>query len=238
VKHLLPLVVAIAMLVSASAQTPQPSAPAQPGGNNDVYHVHFTKAALGQAGALGQSLSKPDSTSPMPEHFIVLRHQQGDDWDYVVIQHLGPKATVEVTPAPPAATRDLSAWHGDTFAAGPSWAEFSKAMGLGDQAKNTAGSAYSVAVWRAAPGHRDQLEQQLKQTDPNQKVKTGRVLLQHLEGGPWNYLAIERYDSWQDFATDQAASSGAIGSGQDGWSKIREHAAFHRDTLADRIAPK
>ena len=29
---------------------------------------------------------------PMPDHFVVLRHQEGDDWDYAVIQHLGPKA--------------------------------------------------------------------------------------------------------------------------------------------------
>lgn len=235
-KYLLPLVVAMAMLVSTSAQTPQQAAPS--GANTDVYHVHFTKSALGRAAEHAASLSKPDATSPMPEHFIVLRHQQGDDWDYVVIQHLGPKATVEATPAPPAATRDLSAWHADTYVSGPSWAEFSKAMGLGDQAKGTAGSVYSVAVWRAASGHRDQLEQELRKADPNAKVQTGRAVLQHLEGGPWNYLAIERYNSWQDFATDQSASAASIGSGQDGWSAMRQHAAYHHDTLADRIAPK
>jgi hypothetical protein len=221
------------MLVAFSAAQTPAAAPA--GGNTDVYHVHFNHAALGKAADLGKSLSAGDPKAPMPGHFIVLRHQQGDDWDYCVIEHLGPKATVEVTPAPPAAMRDLSAWHNDTFAAGPSWAEFSKALGIGDKA--TAGSAYSVAVWRAAPGHRDQLEQQLRSTDPNQKVQTSRVLLQHLEGGPWNYLAIERYNSWQDFAADQVNSIPQTASGTDGWSKVREHAAFHHDTLADRITP-
>ena len=38
----------------------------------------------------------------MPGHFVVLRHQEGDAWDYVVITHLGIK-TVEAAdnPAPP-----------------------------------------------------------------------------------------------------------------------------------------
>ena len=28
----------------------------------------------------GKSLMTPDKTSPMPEHFVVLRHQEGDDF--------------------------------------------------------------------------------------------------------------------------------------------------------------
>jgi hypothetical protein len=48
----------------------------------------------------------------MPEHFVVLRHQEGDDWDYVVIQHLGSKAEVTATAPPPSdAVRALAAWH-------------------------------------------------------------------------------------------------------------------------------
>src|SRR4026209_2035355 len=91
---------------AAAAQTKPPSPP------TDVYHVHFTKAAPGQAAALAKSLMVPDKTSPMPDHFIVLRHQEGDDWDYVVIQHLGSKAEVTPTaPPPPDAERALSAWH-------------------------------------------------------------------------------------------------------------------------------
>jgi hypothetical protein len=36
----------------------------------------------------------------MPEHFIVLRRQDGDAWDYVAITHLGPQATVEAAGIP------------------------------------------------------------------------------------------------------------------------------------------
>ena len=91
------------------------------------------------------------------EHFVVLRHQEGDDWDYVVIQHLGSKAEVTATAPPPSdAVRALTAWHTDTFVSGPSWGEFSKEMSIGGSA-NRADLVYIVGVHRAVPGHREQL---------------------------------------------------------------------------------
>ena len=103
----------------------QSSAPAR----TDVYHVLFAKAALGKGAELGESLKTADPNVPMSAHRIVLRHQEGEDWDYAVIEHLGTKATVEAagTPSSPA-VRDLYAWHTDTFVNGPSWPEFSKAL--------------------------------------------------------------------------------------------------------------
>ena len=205
-------------------------------GATDVYHVHFTKAAPGQAAALGKSLMVPDKTSPMPEHFLVLRHQEGDDWDYVVIQHLGSKAEVTTTaPPPPDAERALSAWHSDTFVSGPSWGEFSKEMSIGGSA-NAAGLVYIVGVQRAVPGHREQLLKSLAAPGSSSKVQTGNVLLQHLEGSEWTFATIARYNSWQDFATDRAAAASA-GDAAGGWADVRQHSAFHRDTIADRIYP-
>ena len=129
------------------AQTPKPAtggksaAPAGAGKRTDVYHVHITKAALGKAVQLGDWLKTPDQSNPMPDHFIVLRHQDGDAWDYVVITHLGPKATVEAAgTAVPPDKRDLSQWHTDTFVNGPSWEEFTRAMGIDkDSAAKTSG---------------------------------------------------------------------------------------------------
>ena len=225
-------VVAIALGVvaatAASAQTP----PATAGSNTDVYHVHFTKAVPGQADALGKALIVPDPKAPMADHFVVLRHQEGDDWDYAVIQHLGQKPSVDPAPTAPNPARDLRAWHNDTFASGPSWAEFTKAVGSGGAAT----AVYTVGVHRTVPGHRDALQKALSQpAAASSKVQTGRVLLQHLEGGDWTFLAITRYNSWQDFATERAA---AAGSDQAGWNDIRQHSSFHRDTVADRIFPK
>ena len=97
-------------------ETPKPAAPAGAGKRTDVYHVHFTKAALGKAVQLGDWLKTPDPHNPMPDHFIVLRHQDGDAWDYVVVTHMGPKATVEAAgTAVPPDKRNLSEWHTDTL---------------------------------------------------------------------------------------------------------------------------
>lgn len=218
----------------ALAMAPTAVAQAQPSpANSDVYHVHFTKALPGEALALGEFLKKPDPQSPMPEHFIVLRHQQGDDWDYVVIEHLGAKATIDPAGTPPNAGRDLRAWHADTFVSGPSWGEFTRAMGIGQAAGTTGGSVYSVAVWRAAAGHRDQLEKTLRAPTSPAQAPGKSVVLTHLEGGPWTFLALDRYDSWEAFAKDQAATAAG-----DGWASIRQHSTYHHDTVADRIAPK
>jgi hypothetical protein len=225
---------AIALTVTAGAAPSAQSQPAPATGRTDVYHVHFTKAAPGQAAALGKALMTPDPASPMPDHFVVLRHQEGDSWDYAVIQHLGPKATIDAAAPPPnPAARDLRSWHNDTFVSGPSWAEFTKAMGLAAGAP--AGMVYTVGVHRAVPGHRDQLEKALGAPSQS-KVETGNVLMQHIEGGDWIFLTITRFNSWQDFGADRAAAaSGPASAG--GWADIRQHSDFHRDTIADRIFP-
>jgi hypothetical protein len=64
--------------VTASAQT-------APAAGTDIYHVHFAKSAPGQAVAHAKSLMTPDSFLAMPSHFVVLRHQEGDDWDFAVM---------------------------------------------------------------------------------------------------------------------------------------------------------
>src|SRR5262249_48711836 len=156
----------------------------------DVYHVLFAKAALGKAAQLADFLKTPDPQAPAPGHSILLRHQEGDAWDYCVIDHLGTKTTVTAAPmAMPPAMRDLMEWHNDTFVNGPAWSEFAKAMGIDGDAAKTAGSVYIVSVYRAAPGHRDDLEKFLSQPPSGPTDTTvGNVLMQHLEGGAWNFL--------------------------------------------------
>ena len=78
----------------APAKTEKAVTPSATTARTDVYHVHFAKAALGKAGQLGDWFKTPDPKAPMPGHFVVLRHQEGDSWDYAVITHLGTKATV------------------------------------------------------------------------------------------------------------------------------------------------
>ena len=228
------LLVVLLLFVSVSAVQ---NASAQAAARTEVYHVHFAKAALGKGAEEGDSLKKqlPDAT--MPGHFIVLRHQSGEDWDYAVIEHLGTSATVKAAGSPvPANVRDLSAWHVDTFANGPAWPEFAKAMGLDDAAKS-AGSVYVVSVFRAAPGHRDELEKSLAQPPAKGDPTAGTALLQHLEGGPWQFLTVVRYNSWGDFATSEKMSVADTLKPDGGWLGVRNHSSFHNDTITDRIAP-
>lgn len=225
---------------SSSQATTEPSASGTSMARTDVYHVHFTKAALGKATQLADNLKTPSPQDPMPGHALVLRHQDGDSWDYAVIQHMGAKATVDaVRPAPSPGVRDLSDWHNDTYVNGPSWAEFTKAMGIDEASdKNkTAASVYVVSVYRPAAGHRDQLEKMLGEPPQTGDTSVGNVLMQHLEGGPWTFLTVTRYNSWQDFGANESNSVAETAKGQGGWFTLREHVSFHSDTLTDRIFP-
>jgi hypothetical protein len=223
-----------------AAASEKSAAVAGAGKRTDVYHVHFTKAALGKAVQLGDWLKTPDPSNPMPDHFIVLRHQDGDAWDYAVITHMGPKATVQATgTAVPADKRALSEWHTDTFVNGPSWEEFTRAMGVNaDSTSKTTGSVYSVSYYRPAPGHREQLEKMLSgvPSAPNDTT-AGNVLMQHLEGANWTFLTIARYNSWDDFAKGEKNSVANTTKKDSPWASLRDHTDFHTDTLTDRIAP-
>ena len=210
----------------------------QAAARTDVYHVHFAKAALGKGAQEGDFLKMQDPKAPMKGHMLVLRHQEGADWDYAVIEHLGTKATIEAAGnPPPAGMRDLNSWHGDTFVNGPAWPEFAKAMGIDETAKNTDKSLYVVTTATAAPGHRDQLEKALAQAPDPGDTLAGAVLMQHLEGAPWNFVRIQRYNSWQDFAASEQKNVPDTLKAGGGWLELRDHSSSHTDTLADRIAP-
>ena len=193
--------------VGAAAMAFAQTAPAT---GTDIYHVHFTKSAPGQAVAHAKELMTPDSSLAMPNHFVVLRHQEGDDWERPKIQQMGAKAEESSRrgPRPPAGGPALGAWHSDTFVTGPSWGELSKQMGLGGSA-NASSQVYIVGVQRAVPGHRTELLEALSAAGAPSKVQPGTVILQHVEGGDWTFLTMSRYDSWQDFGTDRAAAAAA-----------------------------
>ena len=203
----------------------------------DVYHVHFTHAAPGKATALADGLKTPDPSAPMPGHSIIFRHQNGDAWDYCMVEHMGTKATVEITPTtPPAstATRDASDWHTDTYVSGPSWTEFAKAMGINEGAGKSA--IYIVSVYRAIPGHREQLDSSLSTVTPGDPV-AGQVLMQHLEGAAWTFFGVSRYATWEDFVKSETTSLAEQAKNTGGWASLRDHSSYHTDTVADRIAP-
>ncbi|MFL6530180.1 MAG: hypothetical protein ACJ8KX_06890, partial [Chthoniobacterales bacterium] len=200
------LIISIALAWSARAQSPSPAASAAAGsstaaaGNTDIYHVHFAKSAVGKAAAHGDMLKKQDPGAPMPGHFVVFRHENGDSWDYCVIEHLGTKATLDMAkpPATPA-VQGLGEWHNDTYASGPAWATFAKEMGL-DDASKTGASAYVVSMYRPAGDQRDALGKYLNEPPDRATDSTsGNIVLQHMEGAAWTFVKIARNNSWDDF---------------------------------------
>jgi hypothetical protein len=229
---------ALLPLTAAQAQrsSPTPAKSESAAKRTEVYHVFIVKAALGKAKELENWLKQPDPDHPNAKG-IVLRHQDGDSWDFVTIEDMGTKATVEIggTPMTPQ-QRLLSEWHADTFVAGPPWSDFAKEMGLDGDASKTAGAVYVVSDYRAAPGHRDDLEKMLAVPTPNDTY-SGTVLLAHVEGAPWNFLGIVRYDSWEKYAEGEKNSIAQSGRNQGGWYELRQHCALHHDTLTDRVSP-
>jgi hypothetical protein len=65
----------------------------------------------------------------------------------------------------------------------------------------------------------------------------GNVMMQHLEGAAWTFLTVARYNSWDDFATGEKSAIAQTTKPDSPWFRLRDHTAFHTDTLTDRIAP-
>jgi hypothetical protein len=227
-------------IIAHGQQSPAASPASASPARTEVYHVHFNHAAPGKASALADFLKTPGPDTATAGHLLVLRHEDGAPWDYVAVQHMGTKAAVEAAGNPRGASmKGLSDWHDDTFVNGPSWADFAKAMGLDSDGKSKSSeSVYVVSVYRPVPGHEEALEKFLSEPpSASNDLAVGTVLMQHLEGGAWRFLAIVRYKSWQDYATSQVNSVAQSAKGQGGWFQLREHVSFHNDTLASRVAP-
>jgi hypothetical protein len=155
-----------------------------------------------------------------------------------VIEHLGTKATIDAARAPmPNARTGLGDWHTDTYATGPSWAEFTKQMGI-DDASKTVASAFVVSMYRPVPGQRDGLDKMLSAApDRATDTSSGNVLLQHAEGAAWTFVSVARYNSWNDFAKNEVNSVGQMSKKDSGWYQLRSLVSFHTDTLCDRLSP-
>jgi len=237
------LVLLVALTASAQQSQPAGTSPAA-SNRTDLYHVHFAKAVPGKAAELLSSLTNPPPETAMPTHALVLRHLEGDDWDFAVIQHLGNKVTLDTSGAAPGPARELRAWHKDTYAQGPAWPEFAKSMGIGQQQAGAATAGrdlYIVTTYRGAAGHRTQLEETIKRIAASGLRPADSVLLQHREGSPWDYLYVTRYDGWKDLAAQQEdpqadARARRAGLTQDAGIELRQHMAEHHDTIAERVA--
>jgi hypothetical protein len=225
-----PLVISSAMLLMLAGGSAQ--AWAQQDTNQELYHVRFVKAAPGQLAALTAAELKapPDPNNPEPP--VILRHQEGDDWQLLVISPLGKDETIRAEQPNPALLqwytqlRSLSVRHDDTIAQGPAWSEAKKVL-LGDGQPN---AVYIVSAFEPAPGHRDQLLTALTSGPGSNPSST--LVLTHREGAPWTFLTITRYASWTALGQDMDKQNAQT----PGPTPASEHFATHHDTIAQRVA--
>jgi hypothetical protein len=229
--------------VLSAGQTPAPAAPAaaaqaQPqAGGVELYHVHFVKAAPGKLVEMIDAYVNAPADPQAPGPPVILRHREGDDWNLMVLRPVGAEMTLRASP-PPAdlqqfltKTRGLRGQHNDTIAIGPPWAEARKLLGEGGAEASGAGGVYVVSVFRSLPGHRTELEGVLQKIAAEEPGRT--LTLQHLEGAPWEYVTITRYDSWTTFGESEQ-KAGAQAPGPTALA-LGEHLAEHRDTIAQRV---
>jgi hypothetical protein len=237
---LLAVVCSVNLLYGQASPADSPAASSAPAKRPEVYSVTFIHAAAGKISALEDWAKTSGTSGPMPGHGLVLRHEAGSPWDYVGIQHIGTKATVEATGNPRgAALRPLMDWHDDTFVNGPTWADFAKAMDLDASSgkPKTNESVYVVSVYRPVVGQDDALDKFLNEPPPAGDLTAGTVVLQHLEGGAWRFCSIARYKNYQDYATSEAKAVAQIAKGTGGWFRLRALCSFHNDTVAVTLAP-
>lgn len=218
----------LAWITPAFAQ--QPSQPAAP---QEIYHVHVVKATAGKLPELIEVYKNPVAPDPGDPQVdpIVLRHREGGEWDIIVVTPRGKDHTVR-SDAPPQPIQDfnqkvipLTDWHADTFTVGPTWDVVQKALVPARGAQ----PVYTVTDYRALTGHRSQLRQTLDRIVAQSGGRS--VLFAHVEGAPWNFIGITRYDSWADLGQQQTAPV----QPQENSLDLRRDMAVHHDTVATYV---
>jgi hypothetical protein len=216
-----------------SPQAPAAQGAAQQAPAAHIYRVSVFRAAPGHFRDLEKLLTAtPQPGADAGDLALVFRHRQGNEWDFMTIEHMGPQATISAGPAAPqpdSPFSQIASWHGDTYAAGPPLDEFRRALNVpGTQAPS---GIYIVSDYQAAAGHRAGLRQALDKMAADAPGRT--VLLSHVEGAPWNFLAIQRYDSWRQLGEEEEKemTQGAGGSADMG-VQLRDSMAVHHDTIA------
>jgi len=159
--------------------------------------------------------------------------------------------------------RGLRAQHGDTFTSGPAWADVRTALlggsaaavmaasstgTTGGAATGTAGAGaaslganvpegtvFTVTTYRSLPGHRDQLADTLRRVAA--LFPDRRTIFQHVEGAPWEFVLLQRFDSWsalgeEDVAPPDRLRAQGFANTEAISLELRQHAAEHRDTIA------
>jgi hypothetical protein len=227
----------IAVLLTGSASFAQQAQPQAPAPVLELYHIHVVKSAPGKLLQLIDTYkSRPAPQADEPQVTpIILRHREGGEWDLIVITPLGKQTTISASALPQAIqdynqrVQPLTDWHADTFTVGPVWDVVHKALVPAKDAQ----PVYQVSDYRSLTGRRQQLREVL---DRNAQETPGRsVLFAHVEGAPWNFVSVTRYDSWAALGAPPPQPAAGTPQQEAGLA-IREHMAVHHDTIAQYVS--
>jgi hypothetical protein len=225
-------------LVAFAQHPPDQHPPAQ---GREVYHIEFVRAAPGKLPELLEAVKAGPHAPHSPRHFV-FRHEQGDHWDLMILDPMGTGERVEALNQPDLQSwlnrmRALQAWHTDTFASGPPLAVVRKSLALG-QERPGAPAIYEVGDYLAAAGHRDELDKLLSRLASGRPERS--VIFEHLEGAAWDFVTVNRFDSWHDFAdqqreSDARARKAGFANAATIALELRQHMASHHDTFVSRV---
>ncbi len=187
------------------------------------YSATFYKASAGNLMNLQHALWSAGGGT-------VLKHAQGDDWDFVRVEGKGCGPAAHSVPAALEDARRTVAL------TGPDCDALRRVLAEGE------GLIYIVADYRARAGQRKQMLAALERV-----VSTGRaghdVIFSADPGSAFDYLLITRYDSWSQLAEEETHSAQSTHHVQqhgfagpdDLGEELRRYAAGHHDTICRRV---
>lgn len=209
-----------------------------------VYRISTFRAAPGAQLEFQELLRDKADTYPSVKP-LVIRHSQGDQWDYMVIEYISDLAGFlnsvqgEIYNPPFASTfYNLVAHHEHTMMNGPSVSSFT--------AMHEAFDYYHVEMFVALPGKQEELHQQRKMENVYlQEIgRNPNLIFLGAGGGPWDCMTLGGYRDIKHFAESadiplEVEETAAVKAGFKGVRDIspylRSLIQRHNDTLGGKV---
>jgi len=228
---LVAVVVATPLAGEVCAQTPL---------TGDVlYRVTWLRAGPGRLQDLVTHMKTVASKGAGPPRPLVIRHSQGDQWDFMVLVPVGSYATHFASPeaASPLAPGELVAWQEDEFVRGPDISQI-------DSFRSA--RLFHVEMFDALAGKSAELirEREMENAYLDAVGRPINAIFRRELGASWDVFTVGAYRDWRHYgerdliAPERAAAAAkAAGFATDEaiGPYMRSLINTHHDTLATRV---
>lgn len=197
----------------------------------DTYRALFLRAAPGRLLELIDVCKK----AAVPEHGVLLRHAQGDQWDLMVLTPIGTMGSWFAKDHPLPANWDaLVSWQEELYVTGPPAADVQSAVG--------ASGYFHLEIFQALAGKRDSLarEREMENAFLAATKRPTNFIFSRVAGSGWDSFTIGFYRDLQHYAepgtmTPEQEDAAAKAAGFDGRAGIgpylRRFLGAHHDTI-------